>query len=334
MRLQAFRFGGGGVEVEAREYASAAESERPFLATVPSPSRVAAYLAAFVAATLFSAKGIFAKKAYEAGATPDALLALRFAMAAPVFAWVVFAAGRPGSEDAAGSARLSARDWIFVLLLGGVGIMVSSLLDFHGLRYVSVGLERMVLYSYPAMVVLITAWIAGRRPGRGALAALALSYAGLAVAFTGEASFVDAHSLWIGGGLVLSAALVYALYLVGSERLSKRLGAQRLTSLSMLACAALMAPIGFATEGLSVFRQTGAAWFWIALMAALGTVVPALLTAHALRRIGAARMSIVGTAGAVAVLPLAAVILGEPAGVAQWGGFALTVAGGALLARR
>jgi drug/metabolite transporter (DMT)-like permease len=342
VRLQAFRFG-GGTEFVAREFASVAESERPFLTRPAKPSRplfrvkagATAYLAAFAAATLFSAKGILAKKAYEAGVTPDSLLALRFAMAAPVFAWVAFAAGRPGSEDTSGPAPvLSLRDWIFVLLLGGVGIMVSSLLDFHGLRYVSVGLERMVLYSYPAMVVLITAWIARRRPGRGALAALALSYAGLAVAFTGEASFVDARSLWIGGGLVLSAALVYALYLVGTERLAKRLGAQRLTSLAMLACAALMAPIGFAGEGLGVFRQSGAAWLWIALMAALGTVVPALLTAHALRRIGAARMSIVGTAGAVAVLPLAALVLGEPAGPAQWGGFALTVAGGALLARR
>jgi drug/metabolite transporter (DMT)-like permease len=331
VRLQGFRFGGGGVQVAA-EFASAADSERPFLAARVKPSRMAAYVAAFLAATLFSAKGIFAKKAYEAGATPDALLALRFAMAAPVFAWVAFTAGRGASGSTA--TRLTLRDWGFVALLGGGGIMVSSLLDFHGLRYISVGLERMILYSYPAMVVLITAWIARRRPGRGALAALALSYLGLAVAFTGEASFVDGRTLWMGGGLVLAAALIYALYLVGSERLAKRLGAQRLTSLGMLACAALMAPIGFASAGLGVFRQTGAAWFWIALMAFFGTVVPALLTAHALRRIGAARMSIVGTAGAVAVLPLAALFLGEPAGLAQWGGFALTVAGGALLTRK
>jgi drug/metabolite transporter (DMT)-like permease len=319
----------------AGEFASAAESERPFLAALARPARAghaSAYLAAFVAATLFSAKGIFAKKAYAAGASPDALLALRFAMAAPAFAWVAFAAGRPRAADA--SRRLTGRDWTFVVLLGGAGVLLSSLLDFHGLRYISVGLERMILYSYPAMVVLVTAWIARRRPGGGALAALALSYAGLAVAFTGEAAFVDARSLWIGGGLVLAAAMVYALYLVGSERLSKRLGAQRLTALAMLSCAVLMAPVGFAGEGIGVFRQSGAAYFWIALMAAFGTVAPALLTAHALRRIGAARLSVVGTAGAVAVLPLAAAFLGEPAGAAQWGGFALTVAGGALLARR
>ncbi len=321
------------MEALAREFASPAESERPFLGAAARPSfltaRSSAYAAAFAAATLFSAKGIFAKKAYEAGASPDALLALRFAMAAPAFAWIAFAAGR-----GAAVAALSRRDWVFVLLLGGAGILLSSLLDFHGLRYISVGLERMILYSYPAMVVLISAWIARRSPGRAALAALALSYAGLAVAFAGEAVFVDARALGIGGSLVLAAALVYALFLVGTERLAKRLGAQRLTALGMLACAALMAPVGFASEGTGVFRQSGAAYLWIALTASFGTVAPALLTAHALRRIGAARLSIVGTAGAVAVLPLAALFLGEPAGPAQWTGFALTIAGGALLARK
>jgi drug/metabolite transporter (DMT)-like permease len=133
---------------------------------------------------------------------------------------------------------------------------------------------------------------------------------------------------------VFAAAMVYALFLVGTERLSKRLGAQRLTALGMLSCAAMMAPIGFAGEGLGVFRQSQMAYFWIVLMAMFGTVVPALLTAHALRRIGAARLSIVGTAGAVAVLPLAALFLGESAGAAQWGGFALTILGGVLLARK
>jgi drug/metabolite transporter (DMT)-like permease len=298
------------------------------ISEAPAGMRVA-YVAAFFAALLFSAKGIFAKKAYDAGATPEALLALRFGMAAPVFAWIALKAGE-GTRISA----LSRRDWIGIALLGGVGILVSSLLDFHGLRYIGVGLERMILYTYPALVVLLSAWMTGRRPGRLSLAALALSYLGLAVAFAGEANFTDAHALWIGGGLVFAAALVYALYLIGSERLSAHIGAQRLGALGMLACTALFLPMAAAAEGLGLVRQTSAAYGWAALMALLGTVAPVLLTAYAIKRIGAARMSVVGTAGAVAVLPLAALFLGEPAGGAQWAGFAMTVAGGMVLARR
>jgi len=317
----------------ARDFAGVEEAERPFLASLAArPTLMATYLAAFASATLFSAKGIFAKKAYEAGASPDALLALRFLMAAPVFAWVAFAAGHGAS-----SVRLSAlsrRDWILIFLVGVGGIMLSSMLDFHGLRYISVGLERMILYSYPAMVVLITAWMARRRPGRVSLVALALSYLGLAIAFAGEASFADARTLVVGGGFVFAAALVYALALIGSDRLGKRLGAQRMMALCMLVCTAAFLPIALAAEGAALWNQRPAAYGWAGLMALLGTIAPVLLTAYALSRIGAARMSIVGTAGAVAVLPLAAFVLGEPAGLAQWAGFALTIAGGVVLARR
>ncbi len=310
------------------DFAGVGDSERPFLAAVAArPSLMAAYGAAFVAATLFSAKGMFAKKAYDAGASPETLLALRFAMAAPAFVWIALAAGGQNLRT------LSRRDWFFITLLGGGGILVSSLLDFHGLRYIGVGLERMILYTYPAMVVVITAILARRRPGRAALAALALSYAGLGVAFVGEAGFTDGRALTIGGALVLAAALVYALYLVGSDRMGRRIGAQRLMALGMLACTVVFLPVALVGEGEALWHQRPAAYGWAAVMAVLGTVAPVLLTAHAIRHLGAARMSIVGTAGAVAVLPLAALFLGEHAGLAQWTGFALTIAGGAVLAK-
>lgn len=288
-----------------------------------------AYAAAFGSAMLFSAKGIFAKKAYEAGASPESLLALRFGFALPVFAYFV--------TTASGGTRLSdltRRDWVLVLGLTGVGFFLSSLLDFHGLRYISVGLERMVLYSYPAMVVLLTAWMRRRLPGALALAALALSYAGLAIAFAGEATLTDTRSLLIGGGLVLAAAMLYALFMVGTERIAARIGSQRIAAMGMMLCAALYLPLALAREGLAVFELPARAYGWAALMAAFGTVAPVWLFAYALRRIGASRLSVIGTAGAVAVLPLAALFLGEAAGPAQWGGFVLTIAGGMALARR
>ncbi len=309
------------------EFADVADSERPFLAVAAArPSLMAAYAAAFVAATLFSAKGMFAKKAYEAGASPETLLALRFAMSSPVFAWVALAGGH-------GLRRIAPRDWFFIAALGACGILGSSLLDFHGLRHIGVGLERMILYTYPAMVIMITAALARRRPGRAATAALVLSYAGLAVAFAGEAAVLDGRTLAVGGALVLAAALVYALYLVGSDRMSARIGAQRLMALGMLACTILSLPVALVGEGAALWHQQPAAYGWAAVMAVLGTVAPVALTAHAIRHLGAARMSIVGTAGAVAVLPLAALFLGERAGAAQWAGFALTIAGGVVLAK-
>jgi drug/metabolite transporter (DMT)-like permease len=314
------------VESESGGAAVAATAVRPFLT-----GRELAYGAAFLSAMLFSAKGIFAKKAYEAGASPESLLALRFGFALPVFAYIAF------SSTGGSGTRLSAltrRDWGLILGLTGIGFFLSSLLDFHGLQYISVGLERMVLYSYPAMVVLLAAWVRRRRPGLVALFALGLSYIGLAIAFAGEASITDARSLWIGGGMVFAAAILYAVFMVGTERISTRIGSQRIAAIGMLLCAALYMPLSLFRSGYAVFELPARAYGWAALMAAFGTVAPVWLFAFALKRIGASRLSVIGTAGAVAVLPLAALLLGEPAGPAQWGGFALTVAGGMVLARR
>src|SRR5690606_39888477 len=141
-------------------------------------------------------------------------------------------------------------------------------------------------------------------------------------------------ALWIGGGLVFAAALLYAAFMVGAERVAKRIGSQRLSALGMLLCAVLYLPLAIAREGTALFHLPPEAYGWALLMAALGTVAPVWLFAYALKRIGAARLSVIGTAGAVAVLPLAALFLGESAGPAQWGGFALTVAGGMALARK
>lgn len=229
---------------------------------------------------------------------------------------------------------LSRRDWVSIIGLTGIGFFFSSLLDFHGLQYISVGLERMVLYSYPAMVVLLTSWIRRRRPGKVALAALALSYAGLAIAFAGEAKLTDTHSLLPGGGMVLGAAMLYACFMVGAERISGRIGSQRVSAIGMLVCAALYLPLSLARTGGALFELPARAYGWAALMAVLGTIAPVWLFSFALKRIGAARLSVIGTAGAVAVLPLAALLLGEVAGPAQWGGFALTIVGGMALARR
>ena len=50
--------------------------------------------------------------------------------------------------------RLTGRDWVRLALLGFCGWYLSSVINFMGLEHVSVGLERMILYTYPSLVVL------------------------------------------------------------------------------------------------------------------------------------------------------------------------------------
>jgi len=102
-------------------------------------------------ALFFSAKGIIAKLAYAGGADAITVLVLRTSMSLPVFAAVLWWTNRRAQH------RLTARDWRSLALLGFFGWYLASWLDFKGLEHISAGLERIVLFSYPVMVVLATA---------------------------------------------------------------------------------------------------------------------------------------------------------------------------------
>ena len=287
------------------------------------------YSAAFLSAMLFSIKGIFAKKAYDAGASAEALLALRFGFTLPVFVWIALT-----SRAGVAWSRLDRRDWMKIAALSLLGYVLSSALDFHGLRYLSVGMERIILYIHPTMVVILSAWILKRRLRPATGVALVLSYAGLALCFSSEVRITDAHSLLIGGLLVFAAAFNYALFLLGAENAAPRVGMHRLTALGMISSAVVFGGHAFVLEGAGLFHLPAAIYGWALLMALLSTVLPVFLFGVGMRILGASRLSVASMAGPVAVLPLAALMLGEPAGWAQWGGFALTLAGGMILTRQ
>src|SRR5689334_5843421 len=151
--------------------------------TAPSPpnSRMAAAILTFFvvagSALLFSAKGIMAKLAYAGGADAITVLVLRTGMSLPVFAVVLWWTNRRAAY------RLNARDWRTLALLGFFGWYLASWLDFKGLEHISAGLERIVLFSYPVMVVLATAIRRRRMPGLLMTAATLAAWAGIAIAF-------------------------------------------------------------------------------------------------------------------------------------------------------
>jgi len=78
-------------------------------------------------------------------------------------------------QSRADRARLGA-----VAALGFVGYYAASFLDFLGLQYVGAGIGRLILYLYPTLVLLISFLFLHRRPTRRQLAALLITYAGVA----------------------------------------------------------------------------------------------------------------------------------------------------------
>ena len=298
------------------------------MSTAPAgrPAAGAGLALAVLGAVAFSGKAIIVKLAYRHGVDPVTLLMLRMAIALPLFVALAWWAGR-------GQPALSGRDWRVVGALGFCGYYLASFLDFAGLQYITAGLERLILYLNPTLVLLLGWLLHGQRVKARQLAALALSYAGIAVVFGHEVRLEGAH-VALGSALVFGSALSYAVYLVYSGREVRRLGALRLTGLaSTVACVLcigqyllLRSPADLAALALPV-------WWLSLLNATLCTVAPVLMVMMAIERIGAAATSQAGMVGPISTVLMGVALLGEPLTAWMVAGTVLVLAGVTLLAR-
>jgi drug/metabolite transporter (DMT)-like permease len=120
------------------------------------------------------------------------------------FVWIGFTSSR-------NAPALSLRDWLAVTVLGVLGYYGASILDFLGLKYISAGLERLILFTYPTLTLLFGVALHGRAITRREGIALVLCYAGIAAAFAHDLQFSgDTAAVWIGGGFVFASSVSYA----------------------------------------------------------------------------------------------------------------------------
>jgi drug/metabolite transporter (DMT)-like permease len=270
----------------------------------------------------FSSKAILIKLAY-ASHTIDAttLLTLRMLYSAPFFIVMAWSSSRD-------APRIARPDVVRLVWLGLVGYYLASLLDFVGLKYITAALERLVLYLFPTMVVLLSAALYRKPIGRRAMLALTLSYAGIVLVFWHDLRVIgDTRAIAIGGSLVFASALCYAIYLVGAGGIIERLGSTRFIAWAMLASTVFVLAQFVLTRPLSALDVPPRIHALSLAMAVFATVLPTWLIAEAIRRIGANHSSLVGSLGPVFTIGLAAIILGEPTHPIQLAGAALVLAG-------
>ncbi|MBV7454925.1 DMT family transporter [Acidovorax sp. sif1233] len=287
---------------------------------------------AILAALGFSFKAIFVKLAY---AVPQAvpvdsvtLLCLRMAFSVPVFAWVGWRASR-------NLAPLTRRDWLLVIALGLLGYYGASILDFIGLQYITASLERLILFTYPTLTILIGVLFTGKRASRREMGALLLSYAGIGLAFAHDLHIAgDTHAVLIGAGFVFGSAVSYAFYQAGSEPAIRRLGAARFTALAMLVSTVATLAHFIVSQPAGSLVQPAPVYLHALGMAIFSTVLPVFMTSAAIRRIGAAQTALVGTLGPILTIFFGCWLLDEPLSWPQMAGAALVLAGVLLISKR
>ena len=180
-----------------------------------------------------------------------------------------------------------------------------------------------MLYLNPTMVLLLGWVLFGRRATGRQLIALAVSYAGVLLVFGHELQ-IAGPDVVLGAALVFGSALSYAIYLVYSGEVVKRLGSLRLTGLATsVACVFCIAqflilrPISAATE---VAPQV----IWLSVLnATLCTFAPVLMVMMAIERVGSTLTAQTGMLGPMSTILMGVLLLGEP--------FTAWVAAGTLL---
>ena len=274
----------------------------------------------------FAAKGILIKLAYDYGITATPLLMLRMLFALPFYAaialWVQYHQNRP----------LSKKEIIQIIGLGLLSYYLSSLFDFMGLQYISAGLERLILYVYPTLVLLILAFAKHKKISRTEKLALAFAYAGILLVFIYDVQFNSSLQLTIlGSGLVLISTVSFAIFIVYAGDVIPRVGSLRFTSYGMLsACTGVIVHNLFA-EGVQSIQQSLPVYGLALMLAVFCTLIPSFLMNEGMRIIGSSRAAILGVFGPIVTLFLSALILNEPIGPIQLVGAALVIGGVGLI---
>jgi drug/metabolite transporter (DMT)-like permease len=168
-----------------------------------------------------------------------------------------------------------------------------------------------LLFSYPAMVVLIGAVLERRAPESRVVWAMVLTYAGIFFAM-GGIDIAELKANLFGAVLVLIAALTTAVYFLIGARYTRELGSTRFAAIAMISAAVLLA-IHFAVFGSmnEVRALRGFDWLLLAVLGVACMFVPGLLQAEGMRRVGASRAAIGSTIGPPTTIVLAAICFGE-----------------------
>jgi drug/metabolite transporter (DMT)-like permease len=275
---------------------------------------------------LFSAKAIMVKMAYEYDIDSVSLLLLRMIFSLPVYI-VIAVLVKPEKAD-----QIKRTDYLWLVFFGFVGYYLASYFDFLGLQYIKAGLERIVLFVYPTLVLLISRVFLKIKITRTQIVAIMITYFGVVTAFFGEFD-LSGIDLYLGVSLIFLSALTYAMYLVGSGWLIPKFGVLCFTSYAMIISTVCVLVHFLITREIDLLSYPKEVYFLGVLMAVLSTIIPSFMVSKSIKIIGSSNFSIIASIGPISTIVLAYVFLGENLSVYQVVGTIIVISGILLVSR-
>ncbi len=279
--------------------------------------------------TLFACKGIVIKLAYLEGITASPLLMLRMLFALPFYVAIAIWVNVKNPEP------LSRMQHAQIVGLGVLSYGVSSLFDLMGLQYISAGLERIILYVYPTLVLLMLAfWKKQLITARDKMA-LGVAYAGMLLVFAQDIRLSgDWHATLLGTFYVLIATVTFALFVVLAGDTIPKVGSTRFTAYAMISACMGVIVFCLLKDGTGSFQQTPKIYALTGVLAFFCTVLPTFFMNRGISIVGSGKTAMMGSFGPVITLFLGAWILHEELTLVQLAGAALVIGGVSLTGRQ
>jgi len=271
----------------------------------------------------FSAKAVMVKLAYRYEIDSVSLMALRMIFSLPFFVLIAYISNKKSTQE----VQLQKRDWGMIAVFGILGYYVASLADFIGLQYITASLERVILFTYPTIVVLIAALFLNQKIKKAEVFTLVLTYAGIGIALFENFKLPDGDDALMGSAFIFAAAVGYAIYVTGSGQMLKKIGTLQYNSLAMTAACFAIILHHLIAYRLDLFHFQREIYILGFLMGVFSTVIASFLLIGGIRIIGATPAAIISSIGPISTIILAYIFLGERLSGLQWVGTLIVIFG-------
>lgn len=270
---------------------------------------------------LFSSKAVMIKLAYNYKVDAITMLLLRMLFSFPFYVVIAYLYRNENNE-----VKITKKDYYWVVFFGVIGYYLASYFDFIGLTYITASLERIILFVYPTIVILLNRFFLKQPVTKVQGIAICLSYIGIIIAFSSEVE-VSGSSAYLGGFFILLSAITYASFLVGSGWLIPKFGVVKFTAFAMLvSCFCVFIHFSFIGET-DLFNLQWQVYVLGALIAVFATVIPSFLISTSIKIISSSNFAIVAGIGPISTIILASFFLNERLTLVQFFGALLVLVG-------
>jgi drug/metabolite transporter (DMT)-like permease len=270
---------------------------------------------------LFSSKAVMVKLAYKYNVDAITILLLRMLFSFPFYLVIAYI-----YRNEHQGVKIRKKEYGYLIFFGLVGYYLASYFDFVGLTYIKASLERIILFIYPTIVILLNRIFLKLPITKIQSLAIFLSYLGIVIAFSDEVD-ISGNDVFTGGFFILLSAITYASYLVGSGWLIPKFGVVQFTAYAMLvSCASVFIHYSFinTTDLFNLPWQVYGLGFLIAVFA---TVIPSFLVSASIKMINSSNFAIVAGIGPISTIILAGIFLNENLTLLQFFGALLVIIG-------